>query len=145
VNAYGQICSNILVQEIKVDSSKHHHYNHHNSYQKEEGEEEEEEETTSKIMNTINSDQDLSNIITDNYNENDRVGEDNSLIKEAAMSEDTKDGNSLDSKDKRRHYLMKTKEFLHLGKILISYLSSLYYRVIFEKVSTLNINKNVML
>jgi hypothetical protein len=24
--------------------------------------------------------------------------------------------NSLDSKDKRRHYLIKSKEFLHIGK-----------------------------
>ncbi len=26
------------------------------------------------------------------------------------------DLNSIDSKDKRRHYLIKTKQFLHLGK-----------------------------
>ncbi len=106
VNAYGQICSNVIVQEIKSDR-KHH------------------VQTTMPTTTTIfsaspppstisikNNDFILlntkqENLIIDDLTDSE-LDNDTSLSLLSSSSSSLSD-NSLDSKDKRRHYLIKTK------------------------------------
>lgn len=98
MNAYGQICSNVIVQEIKSDR-KHH------------------VQTTIPTTTTFsaappstisikNNDFILLNTKQENLIIDDLT--DSELNNDTSISSSLSD-NSLDSKDKRRHYLIKTK------------------------------------
>lgn len=114
LNAYGQICSNIFVQEIKSDSHKQRHPS----------------QVTSNKIATSTSMSILARLTGNDFvilttkrklvNENDKpnIINDDSLLTTDEFQEDKNDTSIVsldsDSKDKRRHYLIKTKQFLHL-------------------------------
>lgn len=113
INSYGQICSNIFVQEIKSDQKLNKHH------------------TTNSIatLSSFSSSSLISKLASpSNKDTPNIINSDEGVFEEAvdAKSEYSEDeeaesssgsnaiSNSLDSKDKRRHYLLKSKQFLHL-------------------------------
>lgn len=117
-NAYGQICSNILVQEIKPDVFRQKHQHHLNQLIA---------PTKSPITNPTSisflarlTGNDFMTTVK-KHNIDDLIGNNASPTIDSDLDEkndtsivQSSDLNSMDSKDKRRHYLIKTKQFLHL-------------------------------
>ena len=109
INSYGQICSNIFVQEIKSDQklNKHHTTNSIAT-------------SSSSLISKLASpsNKDTPNIINSDEGVFEEAADAKSEYSEDEEAESSSGSNaisnSLDSKDKRRHYLLKSKQFLHL-------------------------------
>ncbi|CAF0871583.1 unnamed protein product [Brachionus calyciflorus] len=121
VNQYGQICSNIMVQEIYSEATTDRH-----------------------VLTKIQTSTTLSKLKSDfHLTESSGKRIISSQEDENKQNENTINlNNSSDSKDKRRHYLIKSKQFLHLEsnsfnsttKRTLNYIMSLIWILFFKNI-----------